>query len=124
MEDNHRTIVVEGDIREPEKILADRQVRGLIDVEQPVAVLCAAIYSETTAQVILRSRAQIAAWFDGFHLMQPGLVYADMWRRAGNGKKTAPIVAGVGVLDSAHAPWLSAESAGPATGSRNAKVSR
>jgi hypothetical protein len=29
--DNHRTVVVEGDIREPEQILADRQVRGLIN---------------------------------------------------------------------------------------------
>jgi hypothetical protein len=43
LEDNRRTIVVEGDIREPERILADRQVRGLIDLEQPIAVLCAAI---------------------------------------------------------------------------------
>jgi hypothetical protein len=41
--DNHRTIVVEGDVREPEQILTDRQLRGLIDLEQPVAVLCAAI---------------------------------------------------------------------------------
>jgi hypothetical protein len=242
LEDNHRTIVVEGDIREPEQILADRQVRDLINVGQPIAVLCAAIlhfvgddaepagivrtfadvmapgsalvishvvddgegeraaatresaaiYSETTApffselpaqprrtnhrsrsaadcasarrptrrsksawrkscwaamprmsaarsggtvltaissarrapkpgvqgspvahnklltcgdmewfsqQIVVRSRAQVAAWFDGFRLVPPGLVDADQWQRAGNGKITAPIVAGVGVLD-------------------------
>jgi O-methyltransferase involved in polyketide biosynthesis len=147
--DNHRTIVVEGDIREPEQILADRQVRGLIDVEQPIAVLCAAIlhfvsdaedparivgafrevmvpgsalvishvvddgdgqrdaatregaaiYCETTAPFVLRSRAQVSAWFEGFTLVPPGLVEADAWRRKGNGKAKAPIVAGVGFLD-------------------------
>jgi hypothetical protein len=149
LEDNHRTIVIEGDIREPERILADRQLRGLIDFGQPVAVLCAAIlhfvgddagpagivrafadvmapasalvishvvddgdgqraaatwesaaiYCETTAPFVLRSRAQVAAWFDGFRLVPPGLVDADLWQRAGNGKTTAPIVVGVGVLD-------------------------
>jgi hypothetical protein len=64
----------------------------------------AAIYNETTATFVLRSRAQVAAWFDGFHLVPPGLVDADTWRRAGNGKATAPIVAGVGVLDPPGAP--------------------
>jgi O-methyltransferase involved in polyketide biosynthesis len=147
--DTHRTVVVEGDIREPERILADRQVRGLIDVEQPVAVLLAAVlhfvtdaedpgrtvrafqavmapgsalvvshvvddgddmvsaatresasvYSETTASVALRSREEVGSWFDGFSLVPPGLVDADLWQRAGTGKVTAPIVAGVGVLD-------------------------
>jgi hypothetical protein len=147
--DNHRTIVIEGDIRKPEQILADRQVRGLIDIEQQVAVLCAAImhfvsdtedparivrtfrevmapgsalvishvvddgdeqrdaatregaaiYCETTAPFVLRSRAQVSAWFEGFTLVPPGLVEADAWRRKGNGKARAPIVAGVGFLD-------------------------
>jgi hypothetical protein len=50
-------------------------------------------------QIVVRSRAQVAAWFDGFRLVPPGLVDADQWQRAGNGKITAPIVAGVGVLD-------------------------
>ena len=149
LEDNHHTIVIEGDIREPEQILADRQVRSLIDIEQPIAVLCAAIlhfvgddadpagivrtfadvmapasalvishvvddgegqrdaatresaaiYCETTAPFVLRSRAQVAAWFEGFRLVPPGLVDADLWQRAGNGRTTAPIAAGVGVLD-------------------------
>jgi hypothetical protein len=60
----------------------------------------AEIYSQTTAPFfILRSREQVGAWFDGFSLVPPGLVDADAWRRAGNSKTTAPIVAGVGVLD-------------------------
>ena len=123
-------------------------MRGLINLEQPVAVLCtaimhfvsdaedparivrtfadvmapgsalvishvvgggderrdaatregAAIYAETTAPFVLRSRAQVSAWFEGFTLVQPGLVEADTWRRKGNGKAKAPIVAGVGFL--------------------------
>jgi hypothetical protein len=40
----------------------------------------------------------VASWFDGFRLAEPGLVDADAWRRTGNGKTTAPIVAGVGFL--------------------------
>jgi hypothetical protein len=147
--EGRRTIVVEGDVREPEQILTDRKLRSLIDFGQPVGVLAtalfhfvtdaedparivrtfravmapqsalvithvvddgdserdaatregAAIYSGTTAPFVVRSRTQVASWFDGFHLVPPGLVDADLWRRAGNGKVTAPIVAGVGVLN-------------------------
>jgi SAM-dependent methyltransferase len=148
--DNVRTIVVEGDIREPETILADDGLRSHLDLTRPVAVLFAAIlhfvsdvegparivgafrdvmapgsalvishvvgdgdgggrdaatragariYGETTAPFVVRSRSQVAGWFDGFRLVEPGLVDADAWRRNGNGKVTAPIVAGVGLLD-------------------------
>jgi len=144
--DSPRTIVVEGDLREPDKILADAQVRVHLDFAQPVAVVMCAIlhfierdpvwivrtfadalvpgsallvshvvddgdgvvsaatrrgaeiYSETTAPFVLRSREQVGAWFAEFRLVEPGLVDADLWRRAGNGKTTAPIVAGVGIL--------------------------
>jgi hypothetical protein len=61
------------------------------------------IYSDTTARFVPRSRAQIKGWFDGFRLLPPGLVAADAWRRSGNGRNTAPIVAAVGVLDHATA---------------------
>jgi hypothetical protein len=145
--DSPRTIVVEGDVRNPDKILADPDVRAHLDFTEPVAVvMCAilhfieqdpagivrafadalvpgsalvvshvvddgdgsvsaatrkgaAVYSETTAPFVPRSREQVRTWFDGFTLVPPGLVDADLWRRAGNGKATAPIVAGVGVLD-------------------------
>ena len=59
----------------------------------------AAIYSETAAPFTLRTREQVAAWFDGFSPVPPGLVDADAWRRTGNRKTTASIVAGVGILD-------------------------
>jgi SAM-dependent methyltransferase len=147
--DPSRTIVVEGDVRDPAGILANPELRGFIDFRRPVGVVAAAIlhfvsdeedparivaafrdvmvpgsalvithvvddgdgakgwevregaeiYSDTTAPFSPRLRAQVAAWFDGFRLVPPGLVEADAWRRSGNGKSTAPIVAGVGVLD-------------------------
>jgi SAM-dependent methyltransferase len=145
--DNERTIVADGDVRDPAGILADKAVQALIDFDQPVAVVLAAIlhfvqedparivrafrdamapgsaivithvvddgddavsaatrraadlYSQTTAPFVARSRQQVASWFDGFRLVEPGLVDADAWRRSGNGKTTAPIVAGVGLLD-------------------------
>jgi hypothetical protein len=147
--DSPRTIVVEGDIREPKAILGHADVRAHLDFARPVGVvMCAvlhfvtpdedtagivrtfadamasgsalvishvvydgddtvsaatregaAIYSETTGPFVPRSREQVAAWFDGFTLVPPGLVDADAWRRTGNAKATAPIVAGVGILD-------------------------
>jgi SAM-dependent methyltransferase len=147
--DSPRTIVVEGDVREPDKILAHPDVRAHLDYARPLAVvMCAilhfvgddedparivrtfrdvlapgsalvvshvvddgddavsaasregaAIYSQTTAPFTLRPRERVAAWFDGFRLVPPGLVDADTWRRTGNARTTAPIVAGVGILD-------------------------
>jgi hypothetical protein len=147
--DSPRTIVVEGDVREPKAILAQAEVRAHLDFAQPLAVVVcailhfvtpeedpagivrafadvmvpgsalvvshvvddgddavsaatrqgAAIYTQTTASFVPRSREQVAAWFDGFALVPPGLVDADAWRRTGNGRTTAPIVAGVGILD-------------------------
>lgn len=145
--DNPRTIVVEGDVREPEAILEHPDVRAHVDFTRPVAVIMAAvlhfieqdpagivrvfadamapgsalvishvvvdgdsavsaatrrgaeIYSETIAPFVPRSREQVRSWFAGFRLVDPGLVDADKWRRVGTGKITAPIVAGVGILD-------------------------
>ena len=146
--DTLRTIVVEGDVREPGKILDHPDVRTHLDFTRPVAVVMCAIlhfvgdhddpaaivaafrgvmapgsaivithvvddgddpvsaatreaadiYAETTAPFVVRTREQVAAWFTGFQLAPPGLVDADLWRRAGNGKTTAPILAGVGLL--------------------------
>jgi O-methyltransferase involved in polyketide biosynthesis len=146
--DSPRTIVIEGDIREPDKILTHPDVCAHLDFTRPVAVMMCAIlhfigddedpawiveafrevmvsgsalaishvvddedsaasaatrkgaeiYSETTAPFIVRSREQVGSWFGGFRLVEPGLVDADLWRRTGNGKTTAPIVAGVGLL--------------------------
>ncbi|HET9658449.1 MAG TPA: SAM-dependent methyltransferase [Kineosporiaceae bacterium] len=145
--DHGRTVIVDGDLREPGAILADPGVRGHLDFTRPIAVIMAAvlhfvtdqddpaeivatfrdamapgsalvvthvvddgdsdaatrksaeIYSETTAPLVPRTRAQVASWFGGMRLLSPGLVNADAWRRNGTRKTTAPIVAGVGLLD-------------------------
>jgi hypothetical protein len=147
--DPTRTIVVEGDVREPDTLLADADLLGHLDFRRPVAVIAAAIlhfvaddqgparivrafrdvmapgsalvithavegrqdddgagiregariYSESAAPLVIRSREQVAAWFDGFTLVPPGLVAADDWRRTGNGRVAAPVMAGVGFLD-------------------------
>jgi trans-aconitate methyltransferase len=144
-----RTIVVEGDIREPEKILGDRDVRAHLDFTRPVAVVLAAIlhfvtdekdpwgivrtfreqlapgsflvvshvthgenehqdagtlagaelYAETTAPFVVRSREEIGRFFEGFALVEPGLVAADEWRRRTTRATRGPVLAGVGVLD-------------------------
>ncbi|MEJ2578134.1 MAG: SAM-dependent methyltransferase [Kineosporiaceae bacterium] len=142
--DSARTVAVDGDLREPEAILAHPQVRARLDFTRPIAVIMAAVLhfvgeeqdpagivgafadalapgsalvvshvvddggpvgaaTRAAAAVnagaavpfVLRSRAQVAAWFDGFRLVPPGLVDADAWRRVGTGRTTAPIVAGV-----------------------------
>ena len=125
------TSIVLGDLRDPEGILADPKVRGLIDFTQPVALLlvailhfiaeeenpativatlrdalppgsylalspgtadfhppglakqAAAMYEKATAPLVLRSFAQISALFDGFALVEPGLVQAPLWRPEG-----------------------------------------
>jgi hypothetical protein len=40
---DNRTIVISGDLREPERIVNDPAVRGLLDLSQPVALLLVAI---------------------------------------------------------------------------------
>jgi hypothetical protein len=40
-------------------------------------------YQHATAPLVLRARPEIAAYFDGFDLVQPGLVQAPLWRPDG-----------------------------------------
>jgi SAM-dependent methyltransferase len=122
------TVVIEADLREPEKILADQAVGRLIDFSQPAGlllvsvlhfiadaddpwrivatlrdalapgsflVLChgtdegkptvaqaaAKVYNRgVTAGLHIRSRAEIMRLFDGFDLVDPGLVPIPEWR--------------------------------------------
>lgn len=126
------TRVVLADLRDPGAILAQPQVRELIDFSQPVALLLlgvlyfitdderpgqliaayrdslpqgsylalshgcadevpkdviqgtAAAYDQATAPLVLRSRAQISRFFDGFEPVDPGLVYLPLWRPDGS----------------------------------------
>jgi S-adenosyl methyltransferase len=126
---NDRAGVVEGDLRDPQAILASGTTRSLIDFSKPVGLLLMVVlhfiadadepwrivatlrdalapgsylvlghatyeggrpaaarateqlYNASVATALhLRSRAEIAAFFDGFHLVDPGLVYAPHWR--------------------------------------------
>jgi SAM-dependent methyltransferase len=120
--------VIDGDLREPEKILDHDTTRQLIDFSQPAGLLLAAVLpfvaaaqdpwravatlrdalapgsclvlshaaSDTEPRVAeavekvynasvstdlqLRSRAEILRFFDGFELVEPGLVYLAQWR--------------------------------------------
>jgi hypothetical protein len=120
----HATIV-KHDLRGPESILADPEVRELLDFSEPIALMLVAIlhfigdeddpyrlvralvdalpsgsfvalshavsddeamvkaatagYSKATSTVNLRSRDQIAAFFDRLDLVEPGLVWLPQW---------------------------------------------
>jgi hypothetical protein len=43
----------------------------------------AAAYRNATAPLVLRTRQQVGAFFDGFELVEPGLVQAPLWRPDG-----------------------------------------
>jgi hypothetical protein len=121
-------IIVEGDVREPAKILADDQVGGLIDFGRPAGLLLVAVLhfitdAENPARIVatlrdalapgsylvlshgttedrptvaraaekvydqavaaplrMRSRAELLPLFEGFELIEPGLVPIPHWR--------------------------------------------
>jgi len=124
---NGRAAAIQADIREPDRILDDPDLRALLDLDQPVALLMLCIlhfipddqdpaglvgryrdrlapgsylavshvtgdddseshanamnvYSRVMTQVNLRTRAQVAALFAGFDLVEPGLVFVSRWR--------------------------------------------
>lgn len=125
---NPGATVIDGDLREPEKILADDTARQLIDFSQPAGLLLVAVlhfiadaddpwqlvatlrdalapgsylvlgqgtneddsgvaqafekmYNRSVStQIHLRSRAGIQRFFNGFDLVDPGLVYVPLWR--------------------------------------------
>jgi SAM-dependent methyltransferase len=144
-------VVVGGDLRNPDVILADPDLRALIDLTQPVAVLLAAVlhfvvsddeaaditarirdrvtpgsflvlshvadlpdtagrprraaattegarvYRELAGPFTLRAQQQIGALFDGFDLVDPGLVPANRWRPVRRKPGPAiPVLAGIG----------------------------
>ena len=128
LQDNPDATVVQADLREPAKILADPDTQLLIDFAQPVAVLLVAVlhfvpdsagpaeilatlrdalapgsylvichacrdanpgmadpaeaayHSRVAAQLRMRTREEIAGLFDGFGLVEPGLVWLPEWR--------------------------------------------
>lgn len=129
LEQSEGVAVVQADLRHPDDLLDNAEVRSLIDFDQPVAVLLVAIvhfltddddpaaiigrirdamapgsylalthgtaesmpnrdlgvetirkvYSRSTAPIIGRSREEIMRLFDGFELIDPGLVWLIEW---------------------------------------------
>lgn len=125
--DDPRTVVLEGDARDVDAVLAHRSTRTVLDLDRPVAVLllgvlhfvpdagaAAAIAARlrdavapgshvalvnvthedqppevieaqklserTDTPIFLRSRAELAAQFDGWDMCEPGLVHIPLWR--------------------------------------------
>jgi S-adenosyl methyltransferase len=131
------TIAIQADLRDPDAILSDPEVRKLIDFDRPIALLLLAIlhfipddqdpagivarfrdalppgsylaishatkdiptrpdmtpaqmadmgakverlYQVTTASIVTRTGAQVARFFDGLDLVDPGLVEIQRWR--------------------------------------------
>ncbi len=121
-----RVAIVPGDLRRPAEILEQAEVRRLIDLEEPVGLLLAAVvhfvadtdraaaivrelrdalpagsllalshgtldahpttegvgevWEHVSSQFVPRTRAQVQALFDGFELVDPGVVWAPAWR--------------------------------------------
>ena len=120
--------VINGDLREPDKILANEDTRRLTDFSQPAGLLlmlvlhfipdaedpwrivatlrdalapgsylvighatdegnptmaqaASKVYNRSVStQMNLRSHAEVMRFFDGFDLVEPGLVYTPLWR--------------------------------------------
>jgi hypothetical protein len=117
--------VIHADLRDTRRILADRDLRRVLDLSQPVAVLAVAVLhaisdaddparviaryrdaivagsylaiahgtdsrpddvkhmvelmQRTTTPITTRTAPEIEAMFDGFDLVEPGLVWAPLW---------------------------------------------
>jgi hypothetical protein len=127
--DNANTVVIQADARKPDDILNHPELRAVIDLNQPVAVLLVAVLHllpddedpigivtqlrdalapgsylalthftgdahldlaakvaeefarlRITTPLIPRSHRQILAFFDGFDVVPPGLVFPTLWR--------------------------------------------
>jgi hypothetical protein len=126
-----RVAMVHADLREPAEVLHYPDVVGLLDLTQPVALLCASVlhfvadaeephrivaeyrdhvapgsylvvshgpvvsaeedptgivgsvtsvYRQASAQLHVRPRPEIVRFFDGFELIEPGVVWITEWR--------------------------------------------
>ena len=77
---------------------------GTADFHPPgITDEAAATYERATAPLVLRTSAQVSAFFDGFEMVKPGLVQAPLWRPAGRAPRPKDlakvgIYAGVGRL--------------------------
>ncbi|MCX4672036.1 SAM-dependent methyltransferase [Streptomyces sp. NBC_01381] len=130
LEGNDRAGIVAADLRKPRDILGSSEVKGLLDLERPVALLLVAVlhfvedaydpytavaelrdalapgsvvvlthasyegmpipaeqagqtvgvYKDIRNPLIMRSREEIARFFEGYDMVEPGLVPMPHWR--------------------------------------------
>ncbi|WP_410810401.1 SAM-dependent methyltransferase [Micromonospora sp. 067-2] len=126
------TAVIQGDLRRPDELLAHPDVRGMLDLDRPVAVLLLAVlhfvsdeadpwaaiarlrdasapgshlvlshltldgiapelaergqavYRASSAPLVPRTHAETLRFFDGYDLVEPGLVATTRWRPDGD----------------------------------------
>ncbi|MEU8342832.1 S-adenosyl methyltransferase [Actinomadura meyerae] len=124
---NDQAAVLQADMRRPADILADPELKRLVDLSRPVAFLLVAalhlvkpeedpdaivatlrdaaapgshlvishltheaqpgktaaigkLYDRASSPAVARSHAEILRFFDGWELLDPGLVYVPLWR--------------------------------------------
>ncbi|SCL18074.1 S-adenosyl methyltransferase [Micromonospora pallida] len=123
-----RATILQEDLRRPERILAHPDLRALLDLAEPVALMAVAVlhfvadddrpgeilrtfrdalapgswlvlshisdigqygdvradaeqvYRDTDTPIAPRDRAELTGFFDGFELVEPGLVWVPQWR--------------------------------------------
>jgi S-adenosyl methyltransferase len=127
LQDNDNAVMVQADLRDPDRVLWHRETRRLLDFSQPIGLLMVGVFqfvpdSDDPAGVIARyrdtlpagsylalshftpdnmeqgmaravevfknsaepihprTRAQVEALFDGFELVDPGVVFTARWR--------------------------------------------
>ena len=75
------------------------------------------VYQRATAPLVLRSHAQVTAFFDGFDLVEPGLVQAPLWHSEGRRPRLRDLT-GIGIYGGVGQRRSADGSAapGPATG--------
>ena len=152
-----RTAVTQLDLRDPERVLAAPDLRALLDLDRPVALLMVMVlhfvpdaedphgmlaayrealppgsalviahgsretegmptsnlhtarqmYEREVGSVTLRTRSEVQALFDGFDLVEPGVVWIPQWRpdQRSEPTNTWESVGGDPSVPSTSAPW-------------------
>jgi S-adenosyl methyltransferase len=89
---NGTTAVIQADLRDPDGVLGNPDLRALIDFSRPAGLLMTAVmqcgaevYGRTTQTAYPRDRAEVARFFEGLELVSPGpgmepaLTHPGMW---------------------------------------------
>jgi hypothetical protein len=97
-EDPQRIVNAFRDVMAPGSYLAVSHVTA--DPRPQAEAGVTEVYSTASAPMVPRCRDQVRGFFDGFELVDPGVVYAPEWRPAWEGEPAEPeksfILAGVG----------------------------